>query len=67
MKFRLGDPVRVINRLDIHWDAVGRVTTIDKSTDGPNDLVFRVSGLNSTTPLWYGPNELILAEKEDSR
>jgi hypothetical protein len=66
MKFRLGDTVRVINRGSFHFDEVGRVTAIDK-TASPIGWPFRISGLNSSIPLWYGPEELILAEKEDTR
>jgi hypothetical protein len=66
-KFRLGDPVRVINRESHHFDKVGRVTTIDKGdTEG---YPFRVTGVSDEWPrwpLWYGPNELILAEQEQS-
>ena len=63
-KLALGDIVRVINQRDYHWDRVGRITSIckDESWDHP----FHVSGLNSLIPLWYGPHELILAEKEDT-
>jgi len=62
MKFRLGDTVRVINRTCRHFDKVGRITTVDKS--GPL-YPFHVTGLQGSA-LWYGPDELILAEKEQS-
>jgi len=65
MKFRLGDTVRVINRSSFHFDEVGRVTAIDKTTS-PIGWPFRISGLKSALPLWYGPEELILAEQEQS-
>lgn len=65
MKFRLGDTVRVINQCDYHWDSVGRITSICK--DPRWNYPFHVTGLNSSIPLWYAPEELILAEKEDSR
>lgn len=64
-KFRLGDTVRVINRNDYHWDRVGRITSICKDDTWPSP--FHVTGLHSLVPLWYGPEELILAEKEDNR
>jgi len=65
MKFKLGDVVRVINVRGYHFDRVGRITSICKSGDW--EYPFHVSGLDSSVPLWYGPEELILAEKEDRR
>lgn len=65
VKFKLGDPVRVIDRADYHFDQVGRVTAIDKSPAAM--MPFRITGLNPMSPLWYAPNELILAEKEDNQ
>lgn len=62
MKFRLGDTVRVIDRADYHFDQVGRVTSIDKSPTAM--MPFRITGLNPISPLWYAPDELILADKE---
>jgi len=62
MKFRLGDTVRVINRNDYHWDRVGRITSICKDDRWAHP--FHVNGLDSSIPLWYGPEELILAEQE---
>lgn len=59
-KFKLGDTVRVISRNDYHWDHVGRITSIRKSDKFK--YPFHVSGLHPNTPLWYGPNELILAD-----
>lgn len=68
MKFKLGDPVRVIKRDSAYFDRVGRVTVIDKS--GDDGYPFCVIGLSKTDPRfprWYSPSELILAEKEDNR
>ena len=55
-KFRIGDPVRVIRRTDKFFDQVGTVSSIDGS-----DLPFEVSGVCSFK-LWFGPDDLILAE-----
>jgi hypothetical protein len=52
----------VINRRDYHWDRVGRITSICKDDTWPSP--FHVAGLHSAVPLWYGPEELILAEQE---
>jgi hypothetical protein len=62
MKFRLGDTVRVINRTNYHFDRVGRITS--RCKDPGWGWPFLVSGLDSSVPLWYRPEELILAEQE---
>jgi len=56
-KFRIGDPVRVIARNTGHFDDVGTVVDVDISQHFP----FHVAGLEDHA-LWFGPNELILAE-----
>lgn len=61
-KFRLGDVVRVINQRDYHFDRVGRITSRCKDPRWRHS--FHVSGLDSSIPLWYAPEELILAEQE---
>lgn len=61
-KFRLGDTVRVTNVRDYHCGRVGRITSICKDPTWAHS--FHVAGLNSIVPLWYGPEELILAEQE---
>jgi hypothetical protein len=58
-KFRKGDHVRVIARRSYHFDQVGTVAEIDSS----QHFSFGVSGLDRPL-LWYGPNELILAEHQ---
>ena len=55
-KFRLGDQVRIIARG--HFDEVGTVADIDHGTGYP----FKVA-LVSSGPLWFGPHELVLAER----
>lgn len=57
MKFKLGDPVRIIARTCRYFDEVGTVMDVDSSRHFP----FRVSGVEDV-PLWFGPGELILAE-----
>lgn len=58
MKFRIGDPVRVIARNTRHFDAVG--TVVDVSAQ---HYPFKIGGLTDA-PLWFGPHELILAEQQ---
>lgn len=57
MKFKIGDPVRVIARGCSHFDQVGTVVDVDRTQRFP----FHISGLEDHS-LWFGPNELILAE-----
>jgi hypothetical protein len=61
---KLGDTVRVVNRLDIHWEGVGRITSVCKDPEW--DRPFHVSGLRLDTPLWYRADELRLVEREKS-
>jgi len=63
MKFKLGDPVRVISHTSAFFDQVGRVTKIDKTGDR---IPFGVTGLAKWSQVCFGPHELILAEKEDT-
>ena len=55
-KFRIGDPVRVIASPSRWFDHVG---TVHDETAGQ----FHVRGLTDA-PLWFHPNELILAEHQ---
>jgi hypothetical protein len=57
MKFKVGDPVRVIARTCSYFDQTGTVTAINEGHDYP----FHVEGPESW-PLWFGPHELVLAE-----
>lgn len=59
MKFKLGDPVRVIARPGRHFDAVGTVVDVDQTQHFP----FAVTGIDPSL-LWFGPHELILAEHQ---
>jgi uncharacterized protein YodC (DUF2158 family) len=54
MKFKIGDTVRVIARPCRWFDHVG--TVADTAANQ-----FHVAGLEDA-PLWFHPNELILAE-----
>lgn len=54
MKFRIGDPVRVIATPSRHFDQVG---TIHDEAAGQ----FHVAGPDFG-PLWFFPHELVLAE-----
>lgn len=58
-KFRIGDPVRIIASPGRHFDAVGTVVDVDQTQHFP----FAVTGLDASL-LWFGPNELILAEHQ---
>jgi hypothetical protein len=60
MKFKLGDPVRIIARPSRWFDVVGTVCDVDR--DHPT-LPFQVAGLEDHA-LWFGHNELILAEHQ---
>lgn len=62
MKFRTGDTVRIINRVCKYFD---QVATVQEVVAG-QQLPFGLSGLEAV-PVWFGPHELILAEKEDHR
>lgn len=57
MKFKIGDPVRVIARGSRYFDAVGTVVDIDSGQHFP----FHIAGLEDC-PLTFGPEELVLAE-----
>ncbi len=57
MKFRIGDPVRIIATPCRWFDAVG--TVVDTAGNQ-----FHVAGLEPA-PLWFGPHELILADHPD--
>jgi hypothetical protein len=54
MKFKLNDPVRVIATPCRHFDQVGSVVTTGAGG-------FHIAGLDDA-PLWFHPDELILAE-----
>ena len=56
MKFKIGDPVRVIASPCRYFDMVG---TVHDEAAGE----FHVKGLDAG-PLWFLPNELILAEHQ---
>ncbi|SDK79904.1 hypothetical protein [Arthrobacter sp. ok362] len=60
MKFKLGDPVRVIATPSRFFDMVGAVCDVDRHHPL---LPYQVTGLEGR-PLWFGPNELILAEHQ---
>ncbi|MBT8163062.1 MULTISPECIES: hypothetical protein [Arthrobacter] len=57
MKFRLGDPVRVIASFSQYFDQVGTVADIKENQSAR----FHVAGIEDY-PLWFEPHELILAE-----
>lgn len=57
MKFRLNDHVRVIAHPSRLFDSVGTVTDVDPGARHQ----FRVEVLEGF-PLWFGPDELVLAE-----
>lgn len=57
MKFKIGDPVRIIARTCRYFDQVGTVEAINEGLGFP----FSIAG-PEPWPLWFGPNELILAE-----
>ncbi|QCB97133.1 hypothetical protein E5206_09475 [Arthrobacter sp. PAMC25564] len=59
MKFKLGDPVRIIARTCRYFDEAGTIVDLDGSQQFP----FHVAGLEDV-PLWFGPDELILAEHQ---
>jgi len=60
MKFKLGDPVRVIANPSRYFDTVGTIADVDSH----HPLIpYQVAGL-ADPPLWFGPNELILAEHQ---
>jgi len=58
MKFKLNDPVRIIATPSRYFDTVGTITDVDR--DHPR-LPYQV-GILENRPLWFGPEELILAE-----
>lgn len=60
MKFKIGDPVRIIASPGRHFDKVGTVTDVDRGAFHP----FRVDVEDA--PLWFGPHELVLAEHQPS-
>ena len=60
-KFKLGDPVRVIANPSRYFDTVGTIADVDR--DHPS-LPYQVAGLSELPPLWFGPHELILAERQ---
>jgi hypothetical protein len=57
MKFKIGDPVRVIAQRCHHFDQVGTIADIKEDQSAQ----FHVAGLEPW-PLWFGPHELVLAE-----
>jgi hypothetical protein len=59
-KFRENDPVRIIARGCRYFDQVGTVTAVVEGQDNP----FHVSGLEPWA-LWFGANELVLAERPE--
>ncbi len=56
-KFRIGDTVRIIANRCQHFDSVGTIAEIKENQSAR----FHVAGLEPW-PLWFEPNELILAE-----
>jgi len=60
MKFKIGDPVRVTATPSRYFDSVGTIADVD-----PHHplLPYQVDGLDGR-PLWFGPQELILAEHQ---
>ena len=60
MKFKIGDPVRIIARTCSYFDRVGRVTDI--VPDAAHSFHVTMPGEH---PLWFGPNELVLAERPE--
>jgi len=61
MKFKIGDPVRVIATPSRYFDSVGTIADVDPHHPS---LPYQVAGLSDLPPLWFGPNELILAEHQ---
>ncbi|UUG70041.1 hypothetical protein SEA_ZUCKER_82 [Arthrobacter phage Zucker] len=59
MKFKVGDHVRVTISLTKYFDQVGAVQDVVPDAQLP----FGISGLESV-PVWFGPDELILAEPD---
>lgn len=59
MKFKIGDPVRIIARTCRDFDRVGTVTDI--VPDAVHSFHVTIPGEHA---LWFGPNELILAEHQ---
>jgi hypothetical protein len=59
MKFKIGDPVRIIARTCRYFDQVGTVADIVPEADHS----FRVA-IPGEHPLWFGPHELVLAEQQ---
>ncbi|WNT44979.1 hypothetical protein SEA_ABBYDAISY_86 [Arthrobacter phage AbbyDaisy] len=57
MKFKTGDHVRVINQKSKYFDRVGKVE-VDDRVNPPCG----VSGLDDGVVIWFGPDDLILAE-----
>ena len=57
MKFKIGDPVRIIARGCRYFDHVGTVAAINEGSH----FAFHVRG-PEPWPLWFGPHELVLAE-----
>lgn len=58
MKFKLGDPVRVIASPSEYFDQVGTITGIHEDASFPLD----VAGIDGKALLLFGADELILAE-----
>lgn len=58
-KFKTGDPVRIIARSCRYFDQVGTITDI--APDAARSFHVTIPG---EYPLWFGPNELILAEHQ---
>jgi hypothetical protein len=59
MKFKVGDPVRVIAQRCQHFDQVGTIADVKEGQSAQ----FHVAGLEPW-PLWFGPHELVLAEQQ---
>ena len=57
-KFKLGDPVRIIATPSRYFDSVGTIADVDRN----HPLLPYQVDLHEGRPLWFGPNELILAE-----
>ena len=57
MKFKLNDIVRIIARG--HFDEAGTISDVDHGAGYP----YRVVLSSAYGPLWFGPHELVLAER----
>lgn len=60
MKFKIGDPVRIIATPSRYFDDVGTIADVDRHHP---ILPYQVAG-PAAVPLWFGPHELILAEHQ---